>query len=76
MEILLFILGYIACFILSYGILFGYLQNAYPARAYFNYQDDMWQSILFSVFGPLSLFSIVAYVFILSKHGYKGLRFY
>ncbi len=75
-EVLVFFLGYAACATLSYGILFGYLQGAYPTRAYFNYDNDMFQSIIFSICGPLSLLSIVAYVFVLSRHGYKGIRFY
>lgn len=74
METIIFILGYLACSILSFGILFAYFRGWY-GRNDFYYFDDMKMSLFWSSLGPISLLGALIYVYIIGK-GYKGVRFW
>ena len=60
---------YIACCILSYGLNFAYWQRHYPSLAVDMYKDDVQDSIMQSLAGPISL--AVALLLHGTKHGLK-----
>ena len=69
--LVLFILFWIICSMLSYGFSFGYFQRKYPVLT----DDDYWEDMLFSfpygILGPTALFVIIF------LKGYKyGLKFW
>jgi len=53
----LFILFWIVCGVLSYGLGFAYLQREYPIVAVKNYHSDMVDESIFALLGPFALFS-------------------
>ena len=66
----LYILGYLVCYILSYGLTFAYFQREFPVIAKDKVKADVFFSLIFSTLGPISLIlSIILGGFF--KHGIK-----
>ena len=69
-----FLIGYILCAFLSYGMLFAYVQGNFPMIAEQQYSEDMGTSILFGLFsgmlGPIGV--IISFLMTgFAKHGFK-----
>lgn len=67
--LILFILFWATCSILSYGFEFSYWQNQYKTQAVHDYKKDLLFSIVFSISGPIRL--IVILILDMYKHGLK-----
>ena len=57
--LVLFILFWVVCSVLSYGFLFGYFQRKYPLLTDDDYWEDMLFSFLCGIFGPSALLVII-----------------
>ena len=69
-----FVVGYILCSFLSYGMLFAYIQRNFPSIAEQQYADDMGASILFGLvsgmLGPIGI--LISFLMTgFAKHGFK-----
>ena len=68
------IAGWIACFIVEWGLLFPFFQEIWTERAYHYRIMDLIFSIVISMGGPISLPATLIVVFI--DKGYKGFRWW
>lgn len=64
-----FLLFWIVCGVVTYGLTFGYYQREFSALAKEDYWRDLIFSTVFSLFGPISLF--VVFISFRYKHGFK-----
>ena len=65
----IFIILWIMCGTLHYGLWFAHFQRKYPGRAKEAYNFDMILGILTAFLGPIALFSTLLSGFY--KHGFK-----
>lgn len=69
-----FVVGYILCAFLSYGMLFAHAQGEFPSIAKQQYENDMGASILFGLvsgmLGPIGI--LISFLLTgFAKHGFK-----
>jgi len=66
----LFILGWLLCGILNYGLMFAYWQREFPSLAEDAYEEDRMHSLVSSLAGPCALIACL-YHTEFGKHGFK-----
>lgn len=69
---MIYIVGWIVCGVLTYGITFAYFQKKYPIIARESYREDMGIAVFYGLLGPIGLFVIL----VSSGFAKYGLKFY
>jgi hypothetical protein len=59
--LILFIIGWLICSFICYGLMFGRFQNKFKIIAKENYKRDMFLMIVTSLFGYISLLSCIIF---------------
>lgn len=74
MLLILYLIFAVICSVLSYGLMFGYIQRCFKSMA----QQDYYYDMLLSIFaGCLTLLFPLSFIiiFILTEHNKYGLKF-
>ena len=71
---MIYFIIWLVCSVISYSISFAYFQKEFNDIAEEHYYEDMKECLFLSIFGPISLFSVLIHV---NKKVFKyGLKFW
>ena len=76
MENVIIAVIWVVCGVLSFGLSFGYYQNAYPNIAEKGYLGDFMFSLLVSLLGPITLISWGIFSVTLQTRDSQPMKFY
>ncbi len=73
---IIFIIIWLICGILAFGLDFAYWQRAYPTLAKLNYKRDLFHAFIAFLFGPIGLLTQALFLPLISFYGYQGFKYW